>query len=142
MSEQKEGCYPRLNGAMIQSQQYNATIVSVVGKLIDNSTLQAADGTNINLGTDYLQDGLVHNPDMCVEVIGQVIDATSMTVRAPSLESLDGCFVIFLTLCCHFVSEGVCDQRTFHRYGFRLVQSDDCHSAVTRLFLLLPSSFC
>jgi hypothetical protein len=83
MAAQPEGCYPRLNGAMIQSQQYNGMIASVVGKLINSTTLQAADGTNLTLGTDYLQDGLVNNPDMCVEIIGQVVDATSMTVRKP-----------------------------------------------------------
>ena len=81
MSEQKDGCYPRVNGAMIQSQQYNGMIVSIVGKLVGNDTLQAADGTSITLSTDVLQDGLVQNPDMCVEIIGQVTDATNVAVR-------------------------------------------------------------
>jgi hypothetical protein len=89
MTEQKDGCYPRLNGSMIQSQQYNGMIISLVGKVMDTSTFQAADGTNLTLNTEYVQDGLVPNPDMCVEIVGQVQDATTVSVCI-SMRLFDG----------------------------------------------------
>lgn len=79
MSEQKDGSYPRVNGGMIQTQQYTGMIVSVVGKMIGQDTLETADGTKIALSCEYLQDPLVVNPDMPVEIIGNVVDATSVT---------------------------------------------------------------
>lgn len=80
MSEQKDGSYPRVNGGMIQTQQYTGMIVSVVGKMIGQDTLETADGTKIALSCEYLQDPLVVSPDMPVEIIGNVVDATSVTV--------------------------------------------------------------
>jgi hypothetical protein len=143
MAAQKDGCYPRLNGAMIQSQQYNGMVASVVGKLINSTTLQAADGTNLTLGTDYLQDGLVNNPDMCVEIIGQVVDATSMTVRKPFLKiNIALCCQLHSTIVSIFRSTGICRSGTFHRYGFGLVQSNACRSTLTRLFSVLSQSYC
>jgi hypothetical protein len=87
MPEQEDGCYPRVNGGMIQSNQYNGTIVSVVGKVIGPATLQTADGTNISLQTEFVADGLLVNPDLCIEIIGQVNDATMVTVSTVEARS-------------------------------------------------------
>ena len=89
MAEQDDGCYPRVNGGMIQTNQYNGAIVSVVGKVTSPSTLQTADGINITLQTDDLPDGLLVNPDLCIEIIGSVIDATMVTVSTSRI-NLDG----------------------------------------------------
>lgn len=139
MAEQKEGCYPRLNGSMLQAQNYDGMIVSVVGKLINNTTLQAADGTNLTVATEHIQDGLVHNPDMCVEIIGQVVDATSLTVRKAFLED-NILFVNFLTCAPPFLSIGICRSRTIDRYGFRPVQSNACRPTIESVFSVLSSS--
>lgn len=80
MAEQREGYYPRVNGEMIQSQQHNGAIVSIVGKLVAVDTLQASDGTNVSIDTSQIEGGLINNPDMVVEIIGQVADATNITV--------------------------------------------------------------
>lgn len=87
MAEQREGCYPRVNGEMVQSQQYNGAIVSIVGKLVSVDTLQASDGTNVAVDTSQIEGGLINNPDMVVEVIGQVADATNITVSIDLLKS-------------------------------------------------------
>jgi hypothetical protein len=80
MADQGPGCYPRVNGGMIQTQRFAGMIVSVMGKLISPNTLQTADGTSIALDTEQIADGLVVNPDMCIEIIGSVVDATSVMV--------------------------------------------------------------
>ena len=81
MAEQREGCYPRVNGQLIQSQQYNGAIISIVGKLVSADTLQASDGTAVTVDTTQIEGDLINNPDMAVEIIGQVADATHITVR-------------------------------------------------------------
>mmetsp|Transcript_111229 Transcript_111229/g.321595 ORF Transcript_111229/g.321595 Transcript_111229/m.321595 type:complete len:120 (-) Transcript_111229:104-463(-) len=79
MAEQQEdGAYPRVNGALLQTQQYNGMIVSAVGKVVGPNTLQAADGTSITLDTDNIAESLVVDPDMCVEIIGSAQDATTI----------------------------------------------------------------
>jgi hypothetical protein len=88
MSEQKDGCYPRVNGGMIQTQKYDGVIVSVVGKAVNQNTLQTADGTNITVSSEHLTDGLSVNPDLCIELIGQVSDATSIMVSGMILTLL------------------------------------------------------
>ena len=65
---QKDGCYPRVNGTMLQSLQYDGMIVSLVGKLIGPGHFQASDGTNVSLSMDFLE-GYHFNPDMAVEII-------------------------------------------------------------------------
>ncbi len=80
MTDQEDGAYPRINGAMLQSQQYNGMIVSAVGRVLGPHTLQAADGTNITLDTDNVAEALVVNPEMCVEIIGSAQDATTLMV--------------------------------------------------------------
>ena len=81
MADQEDGSYPRINGAMLQSQQYNGLIVSAVGKVVGPNTLLAADGTNITLDTDNVTEALVVHPDRCVEIIGNAQDATTIMVR-------------------------------------------------------------
>jgi hypothetical protein len=81
MVDQEDGAYPRINGGMLQSQQFNGMIVSAVGKVVGPNTLQAADGTNITLDTDNVAEALVVNPDKCVEIIGSAQDATTLMVR-------------------------------------------------------------
>lgn len=123
MSVQKDGCYPRVNGGMIQTNQYNGMIVSVVGKLINHNTLQTADGTNITLSTENIIDGLVVNPDLCIELIGSVADATSVTVSArrischPQLDVFHSPTFLFIP--------GLCLTKPFYRHGFEPLQSND-----------------
>ena len=81
MAEQEQGCYPRINGAMLQTQQYDGMIVSAVGKLIGPNSLLAADGTSISLDTEAIEEALLVNPGICVEIIGRAEDATTVTVR-------------------------------------------------------------
>lgn len=77
---QVDGAYPRINGAMLQTQQYNGMIVSAVGHIVGPNTLRAADGTNITLDTENIAEALVVNPGMCVEIIGSAQDATTLMV--------------------------------------------------------------
>ena len=76
----QDGVYPRLNGTLIQSGQYNGQLVSVVGKLIAPDTLQTADSVNITIDTQSIEGGIVVNPDMCLEIIGTVQDVTTVLV--------------------------------------------------------------
>lgn len=78
---QQDGCFPRVNGGMIQSGAYVQYIVSIVGKIVMPDTLVASDGTMVKLSAEYYPDGaLPVNPDMVVEVMGQVADETRVTV--------------------------------------------------------------
>mmetsp|Transcript_5388 Transcript_5388/g.8505 ORF Transcript_5388/g.8505 Transcript_5388/m.8505 type:complete len:129 (+) Transcript_5388:93-479(+) len=78
--QQPDGCFPRINGGMIQTQAYHGMIVSLVGKVIAPDTIQAADGTNVHVMTDQLAEGsLMVNPDLVVEIMGMVIDQTTIT---------------------------------------------------------------
>ena len=76
---QKDGCYPRVNGTMLQSLQFDGMIVSLVGKLIGPGHFQASDGTNVSLDTSQMEE-IAPNPDMVIEIIGQVADSTNVTV--------------------------------------------------------------
>lgn len=88
MAEQEDGAYPRINGAMLQSQRYNGMLVSVVGNVTGHNTLQAADGVIIALDTDSIAEALVINPAMVVEIIGIAQDATTIQVRHTCWNSL------------------------------------------------------
>lgn len=80
--QQQDGCFPRVNGGMIQTGAYIQYIVSIVGKIVAADTLVSSDGTMVKLSAEYYADGaLPVNPDMCVEVMGQVADETRVTVR-------------------------------------------------------------
>ena len=80
MVNQEDGTYPRINGAMLQSQQFKGMIVSAVGRVVGPNTLLAADGTNITLDTENIAEALVVNTQMCVEIIGNAQDATTLMV--------------------------------------------------------------
>ena len=81
MTDQEDGAYPRINGAMLQSQQYTGMLVSAVGKVTGHNTLLAADGVSISLDTDAIAEPLLVNPGVAVEIIGVANDATTIQVR-------------------------------------------------------------
>jgi hypothetical protein len=83
MAEQPDGCYPRINGGMMQrDQQFAGKIVSLVGKVTQPNTLQTADGTLVNVNVATLHDAspMMVNPDFCIEIVGVVSDPTTITV--------------------------------------------------------------
>ena len=84
MTDQEDGAYPRINGAMLQSQQYAGMLVSAVGKVTGHNTLLAADGVSISLDTDSIAEALMVNPGVAVEIIGIAHDATTIQVRDSS----------------------------------------------------------
>jgi Replication factor A protein 3 len=84
MTDQEDGAYPRINGAMLQSQQYTGMLVSAVGKVTGHNTLLAADGVSISLDTDSIAEALMVNPGVAVEIIGIAHDATTIQVRDSS----------------------------------------------------------
>jgi hypothetical protein len=93
-----EGCFPRINGGMLQTRAYNGMIVSLVGKVIAGDTMQTADGTNVHVATDQLAEGtLMVNPDLVVELMALVMDETSVTVSILY-------FSTFLGWCCRVIT--------------------------------------
>jgi hypothetical protein len=70
MAEQEQGCYPRLNGAMLQSGAFANQIVSVVGVVASfdgfNLQVKAADGITVSC----LADEVTATPGTIVEAIG------------------------------------------------------------------------
>eukprot|EP00934_Nitzschia_sp_Nitz4_P004899 Nitzschia sp. Nitz4//scaffold124_size66437//18478//18897//NITZ4_006107-RA/size66437-processed-gene-0.83-mRNA-1//1//CDS//3329534540//4889//frame0 len=79
MADQEDGGYPRINGKMLQTGNYNGMIVSAVGKVVAANMLEAADGTSITLDASQAVEPLVVNAEMYVEIIGSVDDATTIT---------------------------------------------------------------
>lgn len=85
---QKDGQYPRVNGAMIASRKYDGMIVSVVGKFMAEHPnheglieFQAADQQKILFTTDqgtFPQN--VSDPPYW-EVVGQVMEDGTVAVR-------------------------------------------------------------
>lgn len=84
MAQQEDGCFPRLNGALIQSGKFDSAIVSVVGKFIPS---KATDGTFSFRCADNVE--IVINPESMtetpqldfhdgpvVEVVGQASNGT------------------------------------------------------------------
>lgn len=82
MAQQEDGYYPRINAAMLKSNEFNGRIVSLVGNV------ESFDGTNVMLkcadhasvavnatGTDFNQP-----PGTFVELVGFVNEDTSVTV--------------------------------------------------------------
>jgi len=83
MTEQpEEGVYPRINGSMLQTQQFSGQLVSAVGYVTGPNTLQAADGVSISLDTDSIAEPLLIQPGVAVEIIGIAYDATTVQVSA------------------------------------------------------------
>ena len=73
------GVYPRLNGGMMQTGQYQNLIVSLVGKVTAVDTLTAADGSTVNVITESLGDTrLMMVSDTVIEIIGMVQDPTTV----------------------------------------------------------------
>lgn len=81
MAEIEDGAYPRINGAMLQSQRFTGMLVSTVGKVTSSNSLLAADGAHVTLDTDSIAEALIVNPDTVVEIIGIAQDATTIQVR-------------------------------------------------------------
>lgn len=128
---------------MLQTQQYTDMLVSVVGKLVGPTTLQACDGTNITLNTESAQEGLVVNPDLSIEIMGTAVDATTVMVRI-----LAGCFslqVVFRRLTCFsffFYLPGVCVERAQRRHGLGCVQQNDHGSEQPKIRTLFSRHGC
>lgn len=89
---QPEGYFVRLNGGMIQTGKYMEHIVSLVGQIISHDTIRTADGSNVQVITEHLTandeddgtgggGGLLVDPNVCVEIMGQVSGPTEITVR-------------------------------------------------------------
>jgi hypothetical protein len=69
---QPDGCFPRVNGGMIQSapEVYGGKIISVVGKVVGPDTIQTSDGSVVTVITDQLPEGtLIVNPDLVVSYV-------------------------------------------------------------------------
>ncbi|KAG7355065.1 replication factor A [Nitzschia inconspicua] len=81
MDHQPDGSFPRINGGMMQKDlRYAGKLVSLVGRVTEPNKLLTADGTLVNVDTEPLQDGtLMVNPDLCVEIMGAVSDATTIS---------------------------------------------------------------
>lgn len=82
--EQLDGCFPRINGGMMQrdTQRFVGKLVSLVGKVTAPNTLQTADGTMVNIDVDQMTDTtlMIVNPDLVIEIMGMVTDATTFAV--------------------------------------------------------------
>ncbi|KAL3918685.1 MAG: hypothetical protein SGILL_004120 [Bacillariaceae sp.] len=78
---QPNGVYPRLNGGMMQTGQYQNLIVSLVGKVTAVNTLTAADGSTVTVDVDQLGDTrlMMVNEDRVIEIIGMVANPTTLT---------------------------------------------------------------
>ncbi|GKY98293.1 hypothetical protein MPSEU_000786900 [Mayamaea pseudoterrestris] len=79
MSTGPEGCFVRVNAAMLLSQKIDASlIVSVVGRYFKSSTqFQCSDGGTIALSTQYIEppaDLDVSGQGMVMEMVGQYAD--------------------------------------------------------------------
>ena len=81
-----DGFFNRVNGGMIQSGKYADQIVSLIGQIIAHNTIRTADGSTVTINTENLADenetggGLIVNPHVCVEIMGQVTGATEIMV--------------------------------------------------------------
>jgi hypothetical protein len=145
MADQEDGAYPRINGAMLQSQQYNGMLVSVVGHVTGHNTLQAADGVTITLDTDSIAEALLVNPDMAVEIIGVAQDATTIQVRLTLFDlskSLFAFLSIFLLLATVGLLStlGLCFSQSRNRPGHGYLQQDDRDPVVSSICSLFPSA--
>jgi len=151
MTDQEDGAYPRINGAMLQSQQYTGMLVSAVGKVTGHNTLLAADGVTISLDTDAIAEALIVNPGVAVEIIGVANDATTIQVRgmivvataadtaAPTISS----FVVPSSSHVLVVDRsalGICFSQSWSRPRYGCLQQDDRDPIVSSICSLLPST--
>jgi len=80
MAQQEDGCFPRLNGALIQSGKFDSAIVSVVGKFIPSKatdgtlSFRCADNVEIVINPEQMMESpqLDFHDGPVVEVVGQV----------------------------------------------------------------------
>jgi hypothetical protein len=130
---QADGCYPRLNAALLQTGKYKSMIVSLVGKLTSSQpsadgtvNFQCCDGATIALSTEHA-DIPAHidiNDSPFVEVVGQVTDENVVAVRAVVALCFRVLHIVFsLTLSSLFAA--FCDPRADPRPGFGGIQQDD-----------------
>ena len=81
MSEQEQGCYPRLNGEMLQSAAFGNQIVSLVGTVVSfdgsNLRIKAADGIVVTCSADEMAAA----PGTIIEAIGAAGEDGSLQVR-------------------------------------------------------------
>jgi hypothetical protein len=77
---QPNGVYPRFNGGMIQTGDYQDLIASLVGRVMGVNTLTAADGTEVKVDIDQLADNhlMMINPKQVIEIIGCVQNPTTI----------------------------------------------------------------
>lgn len=79
---QADGYYPRINAAMVQSEQFNGMIVSLVGRiqsknLADQTMIfTSCDGGTINMDVSQVEDAENLPDGVPVEAIGQVDQGT------------------------------------------------------------------
>lgn len=80
MAEQEQGCYPRVNGEMLQSGAFCNKIISLVGTVVsfDGTILRvkAADGNVVMCAADEV----TATPGTVIEAIGAVSEDGSMAV--------------------------------------------------------------
>ncbi|KAL3922221.1 MAG: hypothetical protein SGILL_002319 [Bacillariaceae sp.] len=94
---QPEGCYPRLNGGMMQSGKYQHKIISLVGKMASTTKITASDGTLVELDISQLVEMpekhkfAMQNPNMAIEIVGMVLSPTTLQafVVRPLSEDMD-----------------------------------------------------
>ena len=94
---QPDGFFARVNGGMIQSGKFADSIVSLVGQIVSHDTIRTADGSNVRVNTEHLTvpdgdetdgagAGLIVDPNVCVEIMGQVHGPTEIMVRKKRIQ--------------------------------------------------------
>jgi hypothetical protein len=86
---QPDGSYPRVTASMLQTGHYNGMLVSVVGKLCSGGgrggavPMETCDGSQVMVTTDHFEGDSFHvgDPAMVLEIVGQVVDEQTFTVR-------------------------------------------------------------
>jgi len=111
---QADGVFARINGGMMQSGKFMDQIVSLMGQVTAHDTIRSADGSSVQVITEHLftnndeeggdgggGDGLIVDPNMCVEIMGQVSSPTTITVRLCCVVTLR--YVTLRYVCCDFL---------------------------------------
>lgn len=76
-----DGVFPRLNASLLRSGSWNDCLASFVGKLEGDNTFRCCDGGTVQLQGEYFDPESVPR-DSVVEIMGQTVDASSVSVRA------------------------------------------------------------
>ena len=85
---QPDGSYPRLNSKKLNSGEYATMIVSLVGKFVPNSQMGTTvdflccDQGRVSISLEHVEQApdTSENPEMCFELIGQVVDNGTVAV--------------------------------------------------------------